>query len=461
MRTLRIFPLLFLAFSGFAQNPDALVPVDLSQKAPGALPELQYAARGTGRTTGHVITLTIHNPTDKASTFDLPACYIPATGTYQPYVVPYLPTITVGPGNMVEVPLQGFCTDIHRPPVPVGEAMTPVSSWVFPDPAVPAETYFVADGSAWTPVAPDAVSAVVPIIPGTDTPWPYTLDTEKDPGTTAGIFLDVIDRIRQQYDRMREQNLITTPFSGNVDKERESVVQQTFWMYTAAITGTGYDKDDFTQQTVKQYETYSGKPMSAAPPETKEKMEEGIDQFWGTFQAVGVEAKILATHPEGGSSQPELFKDGEKKDDKKKVDGKCACTSMELDLALNIQNKAGNMIADADRTQTATFEKGKKEVKLKKIKASASNVEVGKKVELTVTPKLECTCSEDGGKCPATGSTTVTIKHKKEELDDEFSLSAVPFEIEVTVTRTCGSDDCKEITCTVEIPILIEKDKKK
>lgn len=460
MRTLRIFPLLLLAFSGFAQNQDAVINVDLSQQAPGAIPELLYAVKGTGRTTGHVITLTVQNPTAKTCTFDLPACYIPPTGKYQPYVVPHPAAITVGPGGIVEVPLQGFCTDIHRPPVPVGESVVPVSSWVFPDPAVPAESYFVADSSAWTPIAPNAVSTVVPVIPGTDTHWPYTLDTEKDPGATAGIFLDVINRIRQQYDVMREQNLITTPFSGNADKERESVIQQTFWIYTAAITGTGYDKENFTQQTVKQYETYSGKPISAAPPETKEKMEEGIDQFWGTFQAVGVEAKIIA-QPDGGGSQPELFNEKDKKDDKKKADGKCACTSMELDLALNIQNKAGSMIADADRTQTATFEKGKKEVKLKKIKASASNVEVGKKVDLTVTPKLECTCSEEGSKCPSTGSTTVTIKHKKEELDDKFTISAVPYEIVVTVSRTCGSDDCKEITCTVEIPILIEKDKKK
>lgn len=459
MRILRIFSLLLLTFSGFAQNLDNPVTTDLSKKAPGALPELKVAARGTGRTTGHIITLTVHNPTGNASTFDLPACYIPATGKYQPYVVPYSPTISVGPGETADIPLQGFCTDIHTPPVPSGEAMTPVDTWVFPDPGVPVGTYFNPDGAAWAPVPTDAGSTVVPVVPGTNTPWPYTLDTGKDPDATAGIFLAVIDRIRHTYDDLHRQDLISTPFSGNDDREKESVVQQTFWIYTAAITGTGYDKDDFTQQTIRQYENFSGKPISAAPPEAKEKMDEGIDQFWGTFQAVGVEAKIIAVPEGGGSSRPDLL---DKKDEKKeKPKGKCACTSMELDLALNIQNKVGNMIADADRTQTANFAKGETKVKLKKIKASASNVEVGKKVELTVTPTLECGCSEAGGKCPPTGTTTVTIKHKKEELKDEFSIGAVPYEIVVTVSKACGSDDCKEETCIVEIPILIEKDKKK
>lgn len=148
-------------------------------------------------------------------------------------------------------------------------------------------------------------------------------------------------------------------------------------------------------------------------------------------------------------------------DDKVK-EGKCACESMEIDYVLNIENKVGNIIAESDRKQKAEFRKGKTEIKLKKITASETNVEVGKKMELTVMPRLQCTCSVADSTCEEQpGTVNVEIKHKKEELKKEFSLSAVPFEIDVTVSKTCKGEDCEEKTCSVTIPIKIELDKDK
>jgi hypothetical protein len=151
-------------------------------------------------------------------------------------------------------------------------------------------------------------------------------------------------------------------------------------------------------------------------------------------------------------------------DDDKVEEGKCACASMEIAYALNIKNKPDNMIAKGDRVQTAEFKKNKSEVDLKKITASETNVEVGKKVELTVTPKLECTCSAADSICEeAAGTKKVEIINKEDEkkLDDKFSLTSVPQEIIVTVSKTCKAEDCEEKTCSVTIPIKIELDKNK
>lgn len=146
----------------------------------------------------------------------------------------------------------------------------------------------------------------------------------------------------------------------------------------------------------------------------------------------------------------------------KAKEGECACESMDIHLALNIKNKVENMIAEGDREQTAEFGKNKTEVKLKKITASETNVKVGKKVTLKATPTLQCSCSVADSICEEMrGTDNVEIKHEKEVLKKEFGLTEVPFEVDVTVSKSCKGEGCEEKTCSVTIPIKIELDKDK
>ena len=328
MKTTATLALLFWAAFSFCQQ-NAGIP-----------PEVRFIPKGTGQTTGHIADLSITNTSGKPLVFKIPALYIPATGKYQPYVVPYIPQISIGPNETIKVPIEGYCTDIHTPPVPAGESMVPFEHWVIPDPKIPASNYFVPSEPAWTPSG--GSTAYIPTVPGTDTPWPYTIDPNLSPGTTAGILLPVIEQISRKFDELKGQGLVSTPFSGNPEKERESVIQQTFWLYSAALTGKGYSKEDFTQQTVKQYETFSGLPITAAPADTKEKMQGGIDQFWGTFEAVGVEAKVLkkpGTEPGNPSgSVSSMTTPGDPPvligNDEKLEKGDCECGDIEFVLSL-------------------------------------------------------------------------------------------------------------------------------
>ncbi len=50
--------------------------------------------------------------------------------------------------------------------------------------------------------------------------------------------------------------------------------------------------DDFRENTIHQYETVSGHSLAKAPKEQKKQVEQGVNDFWNTFQAVGTEAKV-------------------------------------------------------------------------------------------------------------------------------------------------------------------------
>lgn len=146
-----------------------------------------------------------------------------------------------------------------------------------------------------------AVNQITPVIPGTGRPVPGGGDGLFSPGqmpeVAVPVLLDALLRISRTYDEMKKEQNITTPFSGNPEKEREAVIQQTFWMYTSGLGGKQYKKDDFQNNTVRQFEQSTGKKYEALPTEQKDKLDAGVDDFWDTFAAVGVEAKVLEVPP--------------------------------------------------------------------------------------------------------------------------------------------------------------------
>ncbi|MBK7426461.1 MAG: DUF4157 domain-containing protein [Saprospiraceae bacterium] len=355
--------------------------------------ELVLTAKGTGRTTGNIANITVINPTNEDLILEFPTLYIPSSGQYQPYVIPFPNQVSVSAGQTVNVPIEGYCVDIHKAPVPAGELMPPISTWIGKDPDLFTNTgidpgklmeywgvdkpdkpgnppghsvieFFPVDTSEHNPVVsnhipPEMVSedslpsnliiqqtvwwhtfstgSDTEIPSNTDnsddnplltedlsnsanfditttetindkdsteqtniqqTYWGYSIHIPKDSAMiNAPLLFDAIDKIIRTTDSLKTNGLINTPFSGNSEREREAVIQQTFWSYSAALHDEPYTKEDFSEKLVEQFEEASGQSVSTAPAQVQEQLNQGVDDFWNTFQLVGAEAKVLQQPP--------------------------------------------------------------------------------------------------------------------------------------------------------------------
>jgi len=273
----------------------AVVPNSGIFSQDSAIPsQIQVSATGTGKTTGHIMDVTFVNPTGQKVKVDVGACYIPSSGQYQPYIIPRLASITVPANGQLTVPVNGYCADIHKPPVPMGQSIVPVEKWIMPEPL--AQNWKPLAANGWTPSGGGMAT-----IPGTDVPLGYRIDINQHPEEVAPVMLEAINRISKTFGELQGSGEISTPFSGNAEKERESVIQQTFWIYTSELTGQPYKVQDFATNTAEQYEATSGKKLKDLTPPEQDQMVSGIADFWGTFQAVGAQAKVL----ESGTKPPE------------------------------------------------------------------------------------------------------------------------------------------------------------
>jgi len=250
-------------------------------------------ATGTGQTTGHIANLSISNKSKEPLTLKLGPFLIPATKKFQGYGVPETYEVTVPPQGVAEIPLRGFCTNPYIPPAGSGEELPPFHEWVatgnLPS-LTPETTLDPSDGFA--PRTPGANPGGFTVTyPGTLIPFPYTIDLDKHPESAAPIVLDIIRAVEEAYEQLDAAGRINTPFTGQ--RQEDAVEQQTIWYVLGILTGHPYDKEDFSDNMVRQYETMTQTNADAAPPEIKEQLETGIDSFWETFTLVGVEAKVL------------------------------------------------------------------------------------------------------------------------------------------------------------------------
>jgi tetratricopeptide (TPR) repeat protein len=269
----------------------------------GSLPDLfrdkmvSVRPLGTGNTTGRISDLLITNLTDQPLTATLGSAFIPATGQYQSYIVSETADIEIPAKGSITHPVNGYCADIFSPAVPSGKPMSGFESWIFLEDDM---TLFSEDGSGrplgigWEVAElADETPWATTSIPGTDTPLGFTIDIRQNPATAAPFLLTALNGITDGYDRLVAEGSIHTPFSGDPEKERESVIQQTFWMYSAALEGRPYKISDFETNVMSQFEEATGTDIEDASEETVKSLQDGVLQFWTTFQSVGEEAKVL------------------------------------------------------------------------------------------------------------------------------------------------------------------------
>ncbi|MBK9337741.1 MAG: hypothetical protein IPM98_14725 [Lewinellaceae bacterium] len=266
----------------------------ISYQPPGGDGALVFTATGMGETTGPIAQVSIYNPTNTPMATVLGPCYITSDEVHQSYIVPGTTAIVVQPNSTANVTLSGYCADIFSPATPKGRAMPPVRNWVHlsGDASLPAD-WVPATGRGWTP-APNSMVR----IPGTDTPMGHTINANKFPEEAAPVLLEAINRITQAYDSLQSRGAITTPIGANIPQERATVAQHTFWMFSAALTGSAYKVDHFAENMEKQYKSATGNDLDKQPDDVQQEIQGGVAALWNTFQMTGAAAKVVHAQPD-------------------------------------------------------------------------------------------------------------------------------------------------------------------
>ena len=191
---------------------------------------------GTGETIGNVVNLTLKNLTAKSLSVGIPATVLSSvSGQFQPYINPYNITVALGPGETKTVALDGVCADGHKPPVGNG-------------------------------VAGELAMAD-----------PKSADTLK--------LVKGVQNIMTAAERLQLSGAITTPFSGNPSKERETIIQWTTWAFTSAKSDRPITKADLAKKVHEQ--------AGATTAEQNTQLDRGVDQIWAAVQLTGKAAKVL------------------------------------------------------------------------------------------------------------------------------------------------------------------------
>ncbi len=314
---------------------------------------LSATAKGTGQTTGHIANITVTNKTNTPFVIAPQTVYIPSDGRYQSYVGRIPEGQTVAPNTTANIPVDGYCTDIHKPAVPENTAMTPIESWtpvgtapteggpisIIPNSPVPA---FDPSQIPQITEMPGFKPAKEPILhtgitwPGTEIPVNGTIDPKGHPREWAPLIVNVVEQIEKGAAVVQHDPTLSTPYASNPAHEKEALIQQTIWIYMGAIMGDPYQKQDFTDNVYRQYNENTGTPVSTLPKEEKENVDAGIDQFWNAFQATGAAAKVLTdtnTQEDNGSDDGNVLISATKDN--------CACGKIEVPLTIQVQKKNG------------------------------------------------------------------------------------------------------------------------
>lgn len=250
---------------------------------------LVYRPRGTGRTTGHIITLSVHNRSADSAHVQIGPCLIPSTGRYQGYVVNRPQDVTVPPLGKVEVALSGYCTNVFKPAVPDGATVASVEDWTFLEESAPIPWAARPLSPGFTALNGAPVDSVWLTYPGTDVPFPYKIDFDEHPESATALLIQVVNEIERTVEELAP--LLSLP-GGEWAGRQQTVVQQVFWQYTARLAGGLYPFAYFRDRLEEQVSVAIEQPQAAFSEARKEELTEAGVDFWSAFELVGVQAKL-------------------------------------------------------------------------------------------------------------------------------------------------------------------------
>ena len=293
-RSLQVFFSLLLTILGAALG---------AQTAPPGS-QLQYLARGTGRTTGHIATLLVYNPSSVPLRTTIGDCFIPPGQDYQGYVVLKTYTVAVPAFGKTELQLEGYCTNMERPAVPDGESMTEVSDWIpwasgaplpSPNGGLP--------GSGFShQTSPADADPLALTYPGTQIPFPYRIDFNRYPAQATRLLLYAAYAAEQAFDELLGAGKIQPDrWNRSPRALRMDLVQQALWAYAARLQGRRYQQPDFSRQYTEEVEQQVNQEQANFAPETQKQVERQTQDLWSGISLVGASAKLIspkAEHPQ-------------------------------------------------------------------------------------------------------------------------------------------------------------------
>ena len=278
-----------------------------------AVAQVQVSARGTGRTTGHILTLAVTNRGEEAVKVLPQTLFIPSDGTHQGYVGRIPGGANVPPGGNAQVPVNGYCTDGGKPPVPPSGELDNLESWtpvgaparpklpgevaLIDQPPVrhfsPGDIAGITASPAYSPFRKEPVDSLRPTWPGTDLLVGGTANVDKFPQTFAPVIVQLLQELERAVGVVQQNPALATPFSTDPLREREAVIQQVIWIYMGALTGSPYTKPVFSKKIKEQYQRVAGGLASSEEQKEEQNLGQGVEDFWAAFVATGVEAKVL------------------------------------------------------------------------------------------------------------------------------------------------------------------------
>jgi hypothetical protein len=251
----------------------------------------EYILLATGRTTMHVGNIICTNTTDETVLFTLEPGLLISTTDKQPLVIPYPITVSIPPNSEITYPItNGICVDITKPAPTKGTPLTYLGPDDFGPPTTPLTDFSSIPG--FQPREDLTSTELVPKVPGYEFPLSYTVDLEENLPAAAPILVEAAQILDSVYQEMKEEGAIDTPLPD--EAEDESVLQQTFWCFSSALTGNDYKKVDLEENLEKEFEENNGMPLDAAPEEVQESFRTGVDQLWDeTFIPLGERAQLF------------------------------------------------------------------------------------------------------------------------------------------------------------------------
>jgi hypothetical protein len=221
--------------------------------------KVRFDSVGTGETIGHIADFHIENLTDEPINCVVPPMILESSsGKNQHYACPKGQTVEVPPHDKKTVPMDGVCIARNKPPVGKG---------------VPGDLV-VNDGNPNTPQDPN--SHISP----------------KDAEKLLHLCSSKYDAADKLY---HDGKLKGIPYS-DPQKQKDIVVQWSTWSdpQISEITGAPpATKDDLKKVVYKQLE-----PKGPMSPETKKKVDQGINTIFEKVELTTAKAKELEPEPQ-------------------------------------------------------------------------------------------------------------------------------------------------------------------
>lgn len=259
-----------------------------------AYPGTTCYAKMTGRTTNHIIILTISNPAGEEVNTEIGPLAIPSDGTYQGYVINESYPVTIPAYGSVDIPMEGYCTDHSRPAAPDGFLRFDQHGWV----AVETPGFVPGPGDALTSMGYESYTeteetVVVLTYPGTNIPFSYRVDYEEYILTTGSTLTEVVNLIEEAYDEWVETEETTTTTVIETVERRSAIVQYVFWYYTSVLRGETMTRESFIEMILEETEVVVNTSSVHYSRTAVERVVEEAQVIWELVWTIGKKARIF------------------------------------------------------------------------------------------------------------------------------------------------------------------------